>query len=636
MAARRPSGRGHRAPNEPADGFPAKRAAGARSPAASILPAMHDPASPRRPTPSAFAAAVLSLLFPGLGHLYAGAPARALGFATPPLLALALAAGIVLRLDRFALLGVLLQPNVLVGIFVVNLAILVYRAVAAVDAWRVATYLNAARLAGDGRYGPPRVRVGAASLTGLLATLAVMAGLHAAIARYDLQAMDLVNCVFDETGTATCEAPEPSPSPGATAPTESPSASASSSVGSPLPSPTPLPPWDGKERLNILLIGSDEQGGGHNTDTLIVASIDPPTGQVALFSLPRDTVDVPVPAGPARALWGSVYRSKINSWFVNNRHRADLWPGTDRTRGYNALKAILGELYGLDIRWYVEVNFDGFERVIDALGGVTINVQLPVVDDRYPGPDGRLWRVYIPAGVQHMTGAEALIYARSRHGSSDFDRGQRQQRVLLSLRQQTDIGALLPRLDELVDALKSAVRTDIPVGEIPKLLSLAEQINTRSIRSYVFAPPLFAREILSGDPRGYVVIPNVSRIRAAVRNAFTADPTAEARREAIAEEGATVWVLNGSGLAGQASDLAHYLESWGMTASAPNQRPERRPSRTQLLAYNGAEVRFPTTAALLAQVLGVEPAPVQDPTARADFVVVTAPSTPTLTPPPAP
>jgi LCP family protein required for cell wall assembly len=596
---------------------------------------MHDPASPRRAPRSAFAAAVLSLLFPGLGHLYAGAPARALGFAAPPLLALALVAGLVLRVDRLTLLGLLVQPSVLTAILVLDVVLLVYRAVAAVDAWRVAAYLNEAAVAGD-RYGPPRLRLRPASAAGLLAVLVVMTGFHVAVARYDLQAMALVNCIFDETGAATCDEAGPSPTPGGSAASGSPATPSPTSAASPVPTPSPLPPWDGKERLNVLLIGSDEQGGGHNTDTLIVASIDPPTGRVALFSLPRDTVDVPVPAGPARALWGTVYRSKINSWFVNNRHRADLWPGSDRTRGYNALKSILGELYGLDIRWYVEVNFDGFTRLVDALGGVTINVQLPVFDDRYPGPDGRLRRVYIPAGVQHMTGAEALVYARSRHGSSDFDRGQRQQRVLLSLRQQTDIAAILPRLDELVDALKSTVRTDVPVDQLPKLLSLAEQIDPRSVRSYVFAPPFYAREILSGDPRGYVIIPNVNRIRAAVREAFTADPAEEARREALAGEGATVWVLNGSGVAGQASDLARYLESWGVTASAPNQRPDGRPSQTRLLAYNGAETRFPATAAFLAAALGVEVSPTEDPTARVDFLVVTARTTPALTPPPAP
>src|SRR5437763_241063 len=105
------------------------------------------------------------------------------------------------------------------------------------------------------------------------------------------------------------------------------------------------------------------------------------------------------------------------------RLRPDLFPGNQAQRGFNALKATLGNLYGLQIDYYVEVNFDGFKQVLDTLGGVTINVQNPVTDNYYPGDDGRLHRVYIPTGIQHMTGAEALIYARSRHGSNDFDRG---------------------------------------------------------------------------------------------------------------------------------------------------------------------------------------------------------------------
>ena len=98
----------------------------------------------------------------------------------------------------------------------------------------------------------------------------------------------------------------------------------------------------------------------------------------------------------------------------------------------------MGYLYGLDIKYFVEVNFDGFKKVVDTMGGVTVNVQMPVSDDRFPSIDGGLRRVYIPSGIQHMDGAEALRYARSRHGSNDFDRGARQQRVLLSLREQAD------------------------------------------------------------------------------------------------------------------------------------------------------------------------------------------------------
>src|SRR5206468_145559 len=142
-------------------------------------------------------------------------------------------------------------------------------------------------------------------------------------------------------------------------------------------------------------------------------------------------------------------------------------------RGFNALKATLGNLYGLNIDYYVEVNFDGFKQVVDTLGGVTINVQIPVMDDHYPGEDGRLQRIYIPTGIQHMTGSQALVYARSRHASTDFDRAQRQQRVLLSLREQADVGTLIPKVPQLVQALRSAVHTDLPLKQLPTMLELA-------------------------------------------------------------------------------------------------------------------------------------------------------------------
>ncbi len=73
----------------------------------------------------------------------------------------------------------------------------------------------------------------------------------------------------------------------------------------------------------------------------------------------------------------------------NARNRSDAFQGNDKTRGFNAIKAVLGELYGLDIQYYVMVNFDGFKSIVDTLGGVTINVQNPVLDDHYPGDHGR-------------------------------------------------------------------------------------------------------------------------------------------------------------------------------------------------------------------------------------------------------
>jgi LCP family protein required for cell wall assembly len=594
---------------------------------------MQDPQESRSRQPSPFVAAFLSLIFPGLGHIYAGAYRRGLAFAALPILTLALVGGIVLRLDRLQLLGFIIQPWVLSSILAVDLLMFGYRLVATVDAWRVARYLDAYAASGAGRLGTPRIRTSPIAVAGLVAIVLVMAGAHVAVARYDLEAMRFVNCVFDAGGVADCS-PAESPSPSSSAPPPSTSASASAAPSaSALPSPigTVQPVsggWNGRDRLNILLIGVDQRPsqGTFNTDTLIVASVDPATAQVALFTLPRDTVDVPVPPGPDRTVFGTLYRGKINSWWLSNHDRSDLWSGTELTRGFNALKAILGNLYGLDIQYYAEVNFEGFQQVIDTLGGVTVNVQMPVTDDQFPVAGGSS-RIYIPTGVQHMTGAQALIYARSRHGSNDFDRGARQQRVLLSLKAQTDLATVLPRIDQLTVALASAIHTDIPPDQLPAMLALAEKVDTTQLRSYVFAPPFYGTERLHGDPRGYVIEPNVARIRVAVKTAFTADPAIEATRQAIAQEQAVTWVLDGSGVSGQSTTVADYLVSMGFDASAPRQRPTTTPAKTEVIAYNGAETKYPASIAYLEQLFGVTVTPVADPTATADIVVVTAKGT---------
>lgn len=589
---------------------------------------------------SAFVAAFLSLLFPGLGHAYLGAHRRALGFAAPPILLGALIAGIAVRLDLFQLAGLAIQEWFIAGLFVINLVALAYRAAAIVDAWRIARWLQGGAAAGrravsvEGRAA--RGRAGATtrmvSVAGLLAVLMVMSTIHLVVARYDVLLAGTTRCIFDPSASG-CDA-SPSGSPDASAEPTDTGTPEPSAVGTAAPDVT-VPPWDGKDRLNILLIGADEQGGGHNTDTMITVSIDPVTNQVAMFQIPRDTVDVPIPPGPARNLFGTVYAGKLNSWFAAVRKRADLYPGTDKTRGYNGLKAILGELYGIDIKYYVEVNFDGFRKIVDALGGVTINVQVPVVDDRYPATGGGLQRVYIPSGMQYMTGADALVYARSRHGSSDFDRGARQQRVLLSLRQQTDIARILPHVDDLASALSASIRTDIPRDLFPQLLGLAEKITSRSVRSFIFTPPFFQTEYLS-SPRGYIIVPKVDRIRAAIRNAFVPDPAAAAREELTAE-GAAVYVLNGSGRTGEASRIADYLEFLGIAASAPGQKPDVSGlPKTTIRVYNGAEATMPLTVAALESLFGVTADLVTNPTATADIVIITGGDTPSLTPPPIP
>ena len=590
------------------------------------MPSVHE-TQPRGRSP--FAAAFLSLLFPGLGHIYLGAYRRGLGYASPPLLAGALIAGFGVRMTTLDLAGLAIQSWFLTAVFIANLVALVYRASAIVDAWSIARRLG-------GRSGMPATgmrQAGLASVAGLGAVLLVMSGVHVAVARYDTLLSTTANCIFDPSATGCGPSETAGPDEETGAPSE---------LGTPEPTDQPgdtgpvIPPWNGKDRLSILLLGVDEQGGGFNTDTMITVSIDPASGQVVMFTLPRDTVDVPTPPGPARTAFGSVYPGKINSYFVAARARSS-FPGPRATRGYTALKDILGNLYGLEIKYYVEVNFDGFRKVVDTLGGVTINVQVPVLDDNFPRAGGHRQRLFVPAGMQHMTGAEALEYARSRKSTSDFERGARQQRLLVSLRRQLDIGSVLRNINPLAEAIGASVHTDIPRELVPQLLGLAEKVDTRSIRSVIFTPPYYQVECFNCPPRGYIIQPRISRIRQAVDEAFRIDPGFAEARDALLEEGAELWVLNGSGRTGEAARLSEYLSYLGLAATAPNQKPDTSGlSKTTIRAYNGAETTYPLSLAALEEVLGVTVTPVTDANVRVDFVIITGNSTPQLTPPPAP
>ena len=210
-------------------------------------------------------------------------------------------AGLGLRAGRLELLGFVVQPWVLTSIFVGNVVALVYRVVATVDAYRVATYLNRWD-EGAGRLGPSRMRLSAALGRRPRAVCLVMGGAHVAVAYYDLQALDLVQGVFDDRAPPTATNPSRPRRPGRR-PTRARRPSRRRHrfpprSGRRVPTET-LPPWDGKERLNVLLdrLGRRPRGSS-NTDTLIVATVDPLTGQVAMFSLPRDTIDVPIPRRP--------------------------------------------------------------------------------------------------------------------------------------------------------------------------------------------------------------------------------------------------------------------------------------------------------------------------------------------------
>ena len=232
-----------------------------------------------------------------------------------------------------------------------------------------------------------------------------------------------------------------------------------------------------------------------------------------------------------------------------------------------------------------------------------------------------------------MDGADALIFARSRHGSSDFDRAARQQQVISAIRAQSDMAAISRNLPSLAAALKDSLKSDFPQQDLPLLLDLIARIDTGSIRSLVFTPPTY--QTVSSDARGYIIVPDVAKIRAAVTEAFSAQPTKEEREaDAIAREAARIWVLNGTGRKGEAGTLAAALGRVGLDASAPTTivPDEIGLLKTRFVVYNGAEQRAPVSLALLQRLLGIAPTLIDDPSVTVDVEIITGADVPTITP----
>lgn len=535
---------------------------------------------------SAFAAAVFSLLVPGLGHLYQRRWRAALLFLAPPTLLLALVGGIVAADGVAGLIGLLITPFGLSAVGVLNIFLAAWRAISAVDAWRGAVQRESG------------IRSIGSSLVGLSVSLVAALSLHLTLGTYVVTASELVGGIFS-SGTET---------PGA----------------------TPAPRWDGRERLNVLLVGIDQRGAStsFNTDTLIVASVDPVNGTVTMFSIPRDTVDFPVPAS-AQRLYGKTYGNKINSYYGSASRNSAVFPDGPMP----ALREMLGNFYGITIDYSLMVNFTGFQEIVDALDGVRITAQNPVSDDSYPLGNGTYAQIHILAGAHAMNGTEALIFARSRKGSSDFDRAARQQQVISAIRAQSDMAAIGRNLPALAVALKDSLESDFPQQDLPLLLDLIAQIDAGSIRSLVFTPPTY--QTVGSDSRGYIITPNVAKIRAAVQQAFSAQPTKEEREaDAIAREAVRIWVLNGTGRRGEAAVLATALSRVGLDASAPTTITpgEIGLLKTRFIVFNGAEQRMPVSLALLERLLGMRATLIDDASVTVDVEIITGADVPTITP----
>jgi polyisoprenyl-teichoic acid--peptidoglycan teichoic acid transferase len=268
-------------------------------------------------------------------------------------------------------------------------------------------------------------------------------------------------------------------------------------VSSPQPSASAEPTLNEallNRRLTVLVIGTDvnraraARGESANTDSLMLASIGPGQRTLLLVSVPRDTVDVPLPDG-------GVWDKKINALFAET--------------GVDALVGAMKELFGVPIDGYVKVDMDDFQSLVDAVDGVDVNPEEPLDDPKIG--------LKLDAGRQHIDAATALKYVRTRV-DQDYGRAGRQQEVLLALVAKLVDPTTDVDLRTLLDGLKS-LETDLPLDELPTLVEIARRAKDADVTKQVLQPPDFITfEGDRGDGRGYILEPDIEKIRAFVQD----------------------------------------------------------------------------------------------------------------------
>ena len=412
-------------------------------------------------------AAGLSAIVPGLGQAFNRRQRLSLLFLIPSLL-IAVVVGVVWATQtptRIAAWAV--APAVLAALLTLNALVLVWRLLAVGQA-----FLDTRRHGPTGRLGVVGIAV--------IALLVVIP--HLAVYRYGSAFGEAFEQIF-QTPSLAVDGEEPPPGPGP------------------------------DDRMNVLVVGVDAAPGRSSvlTDTMMVVSFDPVGKTASMVSLPRDLVNVPLGNG-------NEFGPKINSLMsYADRHRKEFPKG-----GLQTLQDAVGALLGIPIHYHATMEFEGFIRMVDAVGGVDIDVKRAIDD---PGYDGfgagqRGWS--ITEGRHHLDGANALAYARSRKsaGESDFTRAGRQQQIIMALKDSaTDGGSVFWKLPGLLTAVGDSIRTDLPVDRLPQLAAAIDEMGKGGITRAVIRHPL----VRSVDTRyGSSLQPDVAAIQAVAAELFPA------------------------------------------------------------------------------------------------------------------
>lgn len=368
--------------------------------------------------------------------------------------------------------------------------------------------------------------------------------------------------------------------------------------------------------FNVLVIGvdlrADQPDEGARSDTLIVVHVDPLQKWASMLSIPRDTlVEIPSAQCPNAA------GTKVNAAYACGYLNPDIYglsdsPQNRQDAGAALAAQTLEQFLDIKIDYTAQVDFNGFQKLVDAIGGVNVDVPRAILDAEYPTEDNGYMRLYIPAGLQRMDGTTALRYARTRHADNDFGRAARQQQVLQAVLDEIRRQGILENIQNapaLLDVASTSVRTTLPIDGVSGLntmrglAELAQDLQADRIQRLVLKP----------EPQ-----PDGSNcLLSDLASAIQWDPACVERIVAQmqtppGEQAATptvVQVQNGTFIRGLAGQVTTTLDAaGGFNTTDATDAPEKGIPNTLILSYTGKT----ETAQKLAEFLNVDPQYIQE------------------------
>jgi len=336
------------------------------------------------------------------------------------------------------------------------------------------------------------------------------------------------------------------------------------------------------EPINVLFLGIDQRPGESTacrTDTMILASINPKEKSISLLSIPRDLwVRIPLPNHESGKITSAHYWGEVEKY-----------PGGGPAL---AMKTVYNTI-GVRPHYYVRLNFTGFEQIIDTIGGIDINVPQTIDDAKYPTDDYRVERLYIPAGQHHFDGKTALKYARTRYGSDDFSRMDRQRQIIMAVRDKvlslSNLPQLVAQLPQLYRDLGDSLQTDIPVDLMVQMANWALEVDQANIRTASIDRRMAVDAQLPDGMQ--VLLYDSTKARPIIDRLFRIPtPQVEPQETSVVEklerEKARIVVYNGTSIRGLAGRISGFIENQGLEVGEPQNAASFDQPYTELNVYS--------------------------------------------------